>query len=113
MGYNYSEPPILSSSEFEELGSVFVKDDLRDLAFELDMDVMTMTTTVATYNEGIQNNEDLLGKDVPHLTAIQTAPFYAVQLQLSTGKSFGGAEVNTFGQTEMKIFIPLVNQRVF
>ena len=65
------------------------------------MDVMTMTTTVATYNEGIQNNADLLGKNVPHLTAIQTSPFYAVELQLSTGKSFGGAEVNTFGQTEM------------
>ena len=36
---------------------------------------MTMTTTVATYNEGIQNNADVLGKNVPHLTAIQTAPF--------------------------------------
>ena len=23
MGYNYAEPPILSSAEFEELGSVF------------------------------------------------------------------------------------------
>ena len=101
MGYNYLEPPILTSTEFEELGSVLVKNDLRDLAFVLDMDVMTMTTTVATYNEGIQNNADLLGKNVPHLTAIQTSPFYAVELQLSTGKSFGGAEVNTFGQTEM------------
>lgn len=99
MGYNYSEPPILSSAEFEQLSTVFVKNDLRDLAFQLNMDVMTMTTTVATYNDGIQNNSDQFGKDVPHLTAIQTAPFYAVQLQLSTGKSFGGAQVNTFGQT--------------
>ena len=104
MGYNYAEPPILSSAEFEELGSVLVKNDLRDLAFVLDMDVMTMTTTVATYNEGIQNNADVLGKNVPHLTAIQTAPFYAVELQLSTGKSFGGAEVNAFGKTELENF---------
>lgn len=101
MGYNYAEPPILNSADFEDLSEVLIKNDLRDLAFELDMDVMTMTTTVATYNEGIQNNSDQFGKDVPHLTAIQTAPFYAVQLQLSTGKSFGGAEVNTFGQTNL------------
>ena len=101
-GYNYPEPPLLSSAEFEETGTVFVQNDLRDLALLLEMDGTTMTRTLSVYNEGVLSDSDLLGKDVPNLTAVQTPPFYAVELQLSTGKSFGGAEVGLAGQTPIQ-----------
>lgn len=102
VGYNYPEPPLISSAEFEEAGTVFIQNDLRDLALDLGMDGTTMTTTLSVYNEGIIAGSDSLGKNVPHLTAIQTPPFYAVELQLSTGKSFGGAKVDPFGSTDVQ-----------
>ena len=102
IGYNYPEPPLVNSAEFEETGDVFTQNDLRDLALTLGMDGTTMTTTLSVYNEGIRSNSDSLGKDVPNLTAIQTPPFYAVELQLSTGKSFGGAQTDSFGKTTIQ-----------
>ena len=102
VGYNYPEPPLISSTEFEETGTVFMENDLRDLALTLGMDGTTMTRTLSVYNEGVLSNSDLLGKDVPNLTAVQTPPFYAVELQLSTGKSFGGAEVDLVGHTPIQ-----------
>lgn len=102
VGYNYPEPPLISSIEFEETGTVFIENDLRDLALTLGMDGTTMTRTLSVYNEGVLSNSDLLGKDVPNLTAVQTPPFYAVELQLSTGKSFGGAEVDLVGHTPIQ-----------
>ena len=101
IGYNYPEPPLLSSTEFEDIGTVFIQYDLRDLALDLGMDGTTMTTSLSVYNDGILSGNDPLGKNVPNLTAIQTPPFYAVELQLSTGKSFGGAEVDHFGRTQI------------
>ena len=102
IGYN-SDPPLVNSAEFEETGVVFSQNDLRDLALTLGMDGTTMTTTLSVYNEGILSNSDPLGKDVPNLTAIQTPPFYAKpKLQLSTGKSFGGAQTDSLGQTTIQ-----------
>lgn len=101
MGYNYPQPPIITSEEYSSIGEVTVANDLRDLALELDMDIATMMNTISEYNEGILQGSDSLDKNIPNLTAIQMSPFYAVEIQLSAGKSFGGAQTNTFGATSL------------
>lgn len=104
MGYNYDIPPILSGNDYAELGTVHQHNDLRDLAQALDIDVSTMMNSVASYNIGIQEQQDAFGKDVSNLPPLQTPPFYAIKLQLSTGKSFGGASVNTVGESTINNF---------
>ena len=63
--------------------------------------------------KGSKTTQIRLGKNVPHLTAIQTAPFYAVEVQLSTGKSFGGADKCLWSKQSSEISIPSVNQLDF
>ena len=101
LGYNYETPIILDGVEYQrDSDLVYAANDMRDLAISLNMDVATMTATISEYNDGIQNNNDTFGKVVPNLTGIQMTPFYAVELKLSTGKSFGGAQTNQEGMTE-------------
>ena len=101
LGYNYDSPPILSGSDYKEAGGVVVQqNDVRDLAMELNLDVATTMNSISTYNTGIQQQNDAFGKNIPHMMPIQTPPFYAIELQLSTGKSFGGASTNNWGQSE-------------
>lgn len=99
MGYNYPTPPILNSTEYAAITNAVAYPELRDLARDLNLDINTTLNTVSTYNSGIQQNSDALGKDVSRLPPLQTPPFYAVELKLSTGKSFGGATVNQEGET--------------
>ena len=100
LGYNYETPVVVGSSEYQNNSDlVYTANDMRDLAISLNMDVATMTATISDYNAGIQNNNDEFGKSIPNLTGIQMAPFYAVELKLSTGKSFGGAQTDTKGMT--------------
>ena len=99
MGYNYDSPPVLTGNEYAEYGTVYQYDDLRDLAQALDIDVSVMMNSIATYNTGIQEQQDEFDKDVSTLPPLQTPPFYAIKLQLSTGKSFGGATVNAIGES--------------
>jgi len=99
MGYNYDSPPVLTGSDYAELGTVYQYNDLRDLAQALEMEVSIMMNSIATYNTGIQEQQDAFDKDVSTLPPLQTPPFYAIKLQLSTGKSFGGATVNSVGES--------------
>ncbi len=99
MGYNYTTPPILTSTQYAEVTGLTAYPELRDLAQDLNLDVNTTLNTVSTYNTGIQQGSDALGKDISRLPPLQTPPFYAVELQVSTGKSFGGATVNQMGET--------------
>ncbi len=100
LGYNYDVPLILSGSDYQSAGGIVVQqDDIRDLAVDLNLDVATTMDSISTYNTGIQQQNDAFGKDLPHMMPIQTPPFYALELQLSTGKSFGGASTNQWGQS--------------
>ena len=91
LGYNYNPPLELTSTEYATYTTVSSANDIRDLAIELGFRPDTFGSTIAQYNAGFVNNEDPFHKDLSQTFPIQSPPFYAVPIVLSSAKSFGGA----------------------
>jgi fumarate reductase flavoprotein subunit len=98
LGYNYDSVESLSSIEFEEVGTIFQAEQIDQLAIEMGLPPDIFANTVQQYNQGILQGTDEFGKDLTMVNAIQTPPFYAVKLAVTTAKSFGGAMTNQSGQ---------------
>ena len=98
MGYNYDTVTPLQASEFEEVGGLFKAQQIDELAVQMDIAPDDFAATIQQYNEGFQQGTDEFDKDLSMVMPIQTPPFYAIPLTVSSAKSFGGAKTTQIGQ---------------
>lgn len=70
-------------------------DTIEDLANAMGVDPAALSDSVARYNEACASGKDEdFGKDAAYLTAIETAPYYAVRIYVCTGGTIGGVRTN-------------------
>ena len=105
MGYNYPSPPQIPAVEYAGLLSLTSSNDIYDLAVYSNITPSTFVATIQTYNDGFIDNTDEFGKNTLQTHPIQTPPFYAIPLVLSTGKSFGGATVENYETIHENIYV--------
>ena len=78
-------------SAIEKNPKVYSADTIEDLAEAMGVDAATLAQTVADYNEMIAKGApDKYGADVAYLTPIETAPFYAAQIEACAYSTCGG-----------------------
>jgi len=97
MGYNYENVTSVTSEYFQENSNLINFETLDQLANHFSFPIEQFVNTISMYNQGIENGQDLFGKDVHILSPIQTPPFYALPITITTAKSFGGANTNQHG----------------
>ena len=95
MGYNYDPPLEITATEYAQYTSVLMADDIRDLATQLNIRPDAFGNTIAQYNGFFTEEIDPLGKDLSQTFPIQSSPFYALPIVLSSAKSFGGAKLSS------------------
>jgi fumarate reductase flavoprotein subunit len=77
-------------------GTAFTADSIEALAGKINIVPTTLKATIDTYNQVAATGQDTeFGKPAELFTAIDTAPYYAVYVTLSTNVgSFGGPKIN-------------------
>ncbi len=102
LGYNYDPPKVLSGPEYQEYVEVASASDLELLADDLNIPRLAFTNSIQKYNNHFESGDDEFGKDLSNLAPIQTPPFYALPIVISTGKSFGGAQTSPTQSTQIQ-----------
>lgn len=105
MGYNYPTPPQISAVEYARLMPITSSNDIQDLALYSNITPSTFIETIERYNSGFIDNTDEFAKNLQRTHPIQTPPFYALPLVLSTGKSFGGAAIEEYRTIQDNIYV--------
>ena len=80
---------------FLDAGYIVKADTVAELAEMIGVPVQTLEQTVATYGEYVKAGEDkAFGRTLYMNTALETAPYYAVQTQPGIQVTLGGVKVN-------------------
>jgi fumarate reductase flavoprotein subunit len=98
MGYNYEHISPISATEYAELIDVTSANTIDDLAEAIGLNIHNFTQSLSNYNAGIQLGTDAFGKNIDAAQQIQSPPFYALPLIVTTAKSFGGATTHSNGR---------------
>lgn len=78
-------------SAIENNSKVYSADTIEGLAEAMGVDAATLAQTVADYNQMIaEGTPDKYGADVTNLTPLETAPFYAAQIEACAYSTCGG-----------------------
>ena len=85
----------LEAAQQKDNPTVFSGDTILELATKIDIDPMTLQTTVEEYNEFCNKGHDaLFAKDHKYLKPIRVSPFYAVKAHTVFLGTMGGIKIN-------------------
>ena len=102
-GFGYNYMPVsdgsLSPAEYAEQGDIPQAQTIQELGALIGIDGEVLLGTVDDFNRMVSKGSDPdFGRDMSNSTLLKDAPFYALPIVASTGKSFGGAAISTRGE---------------
>lgn len=85
-------------------------DSLANLAGGYGINVSNLVSTIDEYNQKVsQKGTDAFGKQLGHLSTIQTPPFYAMRMVPKIHHTMGGVAINAKAQVLEKNGVPFTN----